>query len=223
MVPRALKRLFHQASIGDQSYRFLFRPGPPDEVVAFDCETTGLDPRRDDIVSIAAIRLRGNRILTSERFEAVIRPEARMRADAIKIHRLREADVEAGKRIQTIIPQFLHFIGGRPLVGYYVEFDVRMIDKYLLGLIGIELPNPLIEVSRLYYERKYGDAPPGTAIDLSFAAILRDLDLPVLDQHDAFNDALMTAMMYLRLRDLRQRGVRLPRGRSTTAPQTTIA
>jgi DNA polymerase III subunit epsilon len=223
MIPRAIKRLFHQASIGDQSYRFMFRPGPHDEVVAFDCETTGLDVRRDDIVTIAAIRIRGNRILTSERFEAVVRPEARMNVDAIKVHRLREMDVLAGNRIQTIIPQFLHFVGGRPLVGYYVDFDVRMVDKELLGLIGIELPNKLIEVSSLYYERKYGDAPPGTAIDLSFAAILRDLDLPVLDQHDAFNDALMTAMMYLRLRDLRERGVRIPRRREVERPQATIA
>jgi DNA polymerase-3 subunit epsilon len=201
----------------------MFQPGPPNEVVAFDCETTGLDVRRNDIITIAAVRIRDNRILTSERFEAVIRPEARMNVDAIKIHRLREMDVAAGDRIQLVIPQFLHFIGGRPLVGYYIDFDVRMVDKYLLGLKGFELPNKLIEVSKLYYERKYGDAPPGTTVDLSFAAILRDLDLPVLDQHDAFNDALTTAMMYLQLTDLRQRGVRIPRQRQTDRPQTTLA
>ena len=223
MVPRAIKRLFHQASIGDQSYRFMFKPGPPGEVVAFDCETTGLDVKRDDIITIAAVRIRGNRILTSERFEAVVRPEARMNIDAIKVHRLRQMDVAAGNRIQRIIPEFLHFVGGRPLVGYYVDFDVRMVDKDLLGLIGIELPNKLIEVSRLYYERKYGDAPPGTPVDLSFASILHDLDLPVLDQHDAFNDALMTAMMYVRLRDMRQRGVRIPRHRRMEQPQAMIA
>ncbi len=223
MVPRALKRLFHQATIGDQSYRFMFKPGPPGEVVSFDCETTGLDVRHNDIITIAAIRIRGDRILTSERFEAVVRPEARIGVDAIKIHRLREMDVAAGNRIQKVIPEFLHFIGGRPLVGYYVDFDVRMIDKELIGLKGIELPNKLIEVSKLYYERKYGDAPPGTTIDLSFASILRDLDLPVLDQHDAFNDALMTAMMYVQLRDMRQRGVRIPRQRQTERPQATIA
>ena len=49
------------------------------------------------------------------------------------------------------------------------------------------------------------------------------LDLPVLDQHDAFNDALTTAMMYLQLTDLRQRGVRIPRQRQTDRPQTTLA
>jgi len=66
VIPRALKRLFHQASIGDQSYRFMFRSGPADEVLAIDCETTGLNVRTDDIISIATIKIRGNRILTNQ-------------------------------------------------------------------------------------------------------------------------------------------------------------
>ncbi len=96
-----------------------------------------------------------------------------------------------------------------------------MLDKYVLGLIGTELPNPLIEVSRLYHERKYGDAPPGTVIDLSFAAIMRDLGIPELGQHDAFNDALMTAMMFVILRDLKRRGVRITRPKSRHQPDFT--
>jgi DNA polymerase-3 subunit epsilon len=223
MIPRAIKRLLYSATLNDPSYRFLFQPGPPDEVVVFDCETTGLHVRHDDIITIAAVRVRGNRILTSERFEAVVRPKAQMNIDAIKVHRLREMDVAEGNDVRAVIPKFLHFIGGRPLVGYYVDFDVRMMDKYVRSLIGIELPNKLIEVSRLYYDRKYGNAPPGTTVDLSFQAILGDLDLPRLDQHDAFNDALMTAMMYLRLRDLQERGVHIPRRRQVDRPQTTIA
>ena len=59
----------------------MFEPGPADEVVAIDCETTGLNVRTDDIITIAAIKIRGNRILTSERFEAAVRPDAGMRAE----------------------------------------------------------------------------------------------------------------------------------------------
>jgi DNA polymerase-3 subunit epsilon len=217
VIPRAIKRLFHQASIGDQSYRFMFERGPADEVVAIDCETTGLNVRTDDIITIAAIKIRGNRILTSERFEAVVRPEADMQPEAIKVHRLRQVDVAEGSLIWKALPSFLHFVGGRPLVGYYVDFDIAMLDKYILPFIEIELPNPRIEVSKLYYERKYGDAPPNTSIDLSFAAILRDLNIPPLPQHDAFNDALMTAMMYVVLRDLKERSVRIARARSNVA------
>ena len=159
--------------------------------------------RTDDIITIAAIKIRGNRILTSERFEATVRPDAGMRAEGIKVHRLRQADVAQSPFIRKVLPGLLHFIGGRPLVGYYVDFDIAMLDKYVLPYIEIELPNRRIEVSKLYYERKYGDAPANTVVDLSFASMLKDLGVPSLAQHDAFNDALMTAMMYVVLRDLR--------------------
>jgi len=216
MLLRAIKRLLHQATISDQSYRFMFKGGPADEVVAIDCETTGLKVRTDDVIAVAAIKIRGNRILASEHFEAVAHPDSDMRAEAIKVHRLRQSDVEQAPIIWKVIPRFLHFIGGRPLVGYYVDFDIAMLNKYILPLVGIELPNKRIEVSKLYYERKYGDAPPNTEIDLSFAAIQRDLGIPALAQHDAFNDALMTAMMFVELRDLAERGVRI--ARQKTAP-----
>ena len=119
----------------------MFRPGPADEVVAIDCETTGLNVRTDDIITIAAIKIRGNRILTSERFEATVRPDAGMRAEGIKLHRLRQADVAQSPFIRKVLPGLLHFIGGRPLVGYYVDFDIAMLDKYVLPYIEIELPN----------------------------------------------------------------------------------
>lgn len=211
MVGQALRRLFYQASIGDQSYRFLFRRPPSGEAVSIDCETTGLNIAKDDIITIAAVRIKGERILTSEAFEVVVRPEAKIAPDSMKIHQLREADVEQEKPIRKVLRDFLYFIGSRPLVGYYLEFDVKMLDKHILPFIQIGLPNRRIEVSELYYERKYGNAPPGTSVDLRFTSILKDLGLPNLGQHDALNDALMTAMMYLILRDMRNRGARIPR------------
>jgi DNA polymerase-3 subunit epsilon len=214
MLPNWIRRSFDLARIRDPAYRFLFEPGPADEAVSLDCETTGLNPRKDEIVAVAAVKIKGARILCSDRFEAKVRPLVKMNPDAIKVHGLRERDVATGRAMAEILPELLRFVGGRPLVGYYLEFDVAMLNRYLRRWLGIALPNPAIEVSRLYYECKYSDAPVGTQVDLSFAAILRDLDLPMLDQHDAYADALMTAMIYLTLRDLKARSVKIPRQRS---------
>jgi len=214
----ALWRLFWRASLADHAFNFLFQPGPAGEAVSLDCETTGLNPRVDDVVAVAAVRIRGNRILASERFEATVRPEARSSSASIKVHRLRDRDVEEAEPMRRVLPDLLRFIGGRPLVGYYIDFDVRMLDKYAFSLLQTKLPNPQIEVSSLYYERKYGNAPPGVSFDLSFAAILRDLGIPPLDQHDALNDAVMAAMIYLELRDRKARGVRIRRERAGQGP-----
>ena len=210
----ALKRQISRRLLRDPDYRFLFEPPPPGEAVSIDCETTGLRARDDDIVTIAAVRIRGNRILASECFEAMVRPKAKLKPDAIKVHGLREQDVAQGGTMEEALPRLLRFIGSRPLVGYYLEFDVAMLNKHVRRMLGIALPNQQIEVSGAYYERKYGDAPPGIEVDLRFMSILDDLGLPALDQHDAYSDALMTAMMYLALEDLKARDVRIPRRRA---------
>ncbi len=210
---RLLRNLFYWVSLGDHSYRFLFQPGPPDEVVVIDCETTGLNPRRDEVIAIAAIKIRGRRILTSEAYRVVVRSDKAPSSASIKVHQLRAKEVAEGRGMHEVLPELLRFIGGRPLIGYYIDFDVQMLDKYILPFIQAKLPNRRIEVSEIYYALKYRNAPPGTVHDLRFAAILSDLGLPSLEQHDAFNDALMTAMMYVQLQDMQQRGARIHRAR----------
>lgn len=197
--------------LADQRYAFLFQPDTSGELVSLDCETTGFNALADDVISIAAVKIRGRRILASAAFRAVIRPGAPMEASAIKVHQLREQDVARGRTVREVLPEFLHFIGSRPLVGYWIAFDVKMLNKYLFSLLNIHLPNRQIDVSKLYYDRKYGSAPPGTRIDLRYAAILADLKLRPRAQHDAFEDALGAAESYLILEDMRERGVRLPR------------
>jgi DNA polymerase-3 subunit epsilon len=213
-VKRWLRNLFYRATLADHTYRFLFEPGPADEVLVLDCETTGLNPRIDEVIAVAAIVIRGNRIVTSEAYKALIRADRVPTSESIKVHRLRARDVAGGRPVHEVLPELLRFIGGRPIVGYYVDFDVRMLDKYVLRYIEAKLPNRRIEVSEIYYALKYGGAPPGTVLDLRFQSILADLGIPSLEQHDAFNDALMTAMMYVQLRDMRERGARIGRKRA---------
>lgn len=197
--------------LADRNYAFLFQPDKSGEIVSLDCETTGFNPMADDVISIAAVKIRGTRILASQAFRALIRPGAPMEASAIKVHQLREQDVARGRTMREVLPDFLRFVGSRPLVGYWIAFDVRMLNKYLFSLLNVHLPNRRIDVSKLYYDRKFGSAPPGTRIDLRYATILADLGLPSRAQHDAFEDALGAAESYLVLEDMRERGVRLPR------------
>ena len=217
-ILRRLRSSLDTLLLADTRYAFLFNPDQSGEVVSLDCETSGFDILADDIISIAAIKIRGSRILTSQTFRALLRPGVPMDASAIKVHQLREADVAKGQTIRAIMPALLDFIGSRPLVGYWISFDVRMLNKYLFGLLNIHLPNRLIDVSELYYERKYGDAPPGTEINLRYASIASDLGLPLLPQHDAFSDALGAAQMYVVLRDMQRRGARIGRRRDAPRP-----
>ncbi|MDD3344363.1 MAG: 3'-5' exonuclease [Sulfurospirillaceae bacterium] len=182
-------------------YAFLFDEALLDEFVVFDTETTGLNPKVDEILSIGAVKIKGNKIITSEKFEIFLKPSKDIKEESIKIHQIRNIDLQNAREPNDAIMQFLEFIGPRTLVGYYLEFDVKMINKYLKPLLGITLPNKQIEVSGIYHDKKIKFIPDGT-IDLRFDVIMKDLGLATFGKHDAINDAIMTAMMYVKLQNI---------------------
>ena len=205
MVWQRLQRAWHRHHLRDPAYAHLFDPPPPDEWVSIDCETTGLDRERDHIVSVGAVRVVGQRVLTSQRLELLVRPDAHrspMNADAVRIHQLRESDLaERGLPPEEVARQVLAFVGPRPLVGYYLEFDVAMLNRLVRPLLGIPLPQPQIEVSGLYYDLKY-QQNPDAHIDLRLASMMNDLGLPPRHAHNPVNDAIMAALAFIKLRRL---------------------
>ena len=97
----ALKRQWLLYHLGDQRLRYLYDKPPADEWVSVDCETTGLNPRKDDIIAIGAVRIVGNRVMTSEALQLLVKPSRAISADAVKVHGLRERDVAQGWTLTT--------------------------------------------------------------------------------------------------------------------------
>ncbi len=198
---RNIKNYFNKKNLNDEKYSFLFDKPLADEYICFDCETTGLNPEIDDIVSIGAVLIKDNIIVSSKRFVRYVKPKScNLSENSIKVHHIRECDLEDALDIEDVVLEFIDFIGNRTLVGYFLDFDIRMVNKYIKPKIGINLPNKTIEVSAVYHDFKIELIPQGF-IDLRFNTILEELDIPSFGVHDSFNDALMTAMIFLKLKN----------------------
>jgi DNA polymerase-3 subunit epsilon len=195
----ALARAWYRRRLKDPAFAHLLEPYAGDELVSIDCETTGLDVRRDQILSVGAIKVKGDAILTSQRLDFLVRPKDPVSERTILIHHIRPVDLRDAVPVEDAIALVLEFVGPRPLIGYFLEFDVAMLNKHVRPRLGIPLPNRQIEVSRLYYDWRARQLPAGANVDLRFETIRERLDLPRRAAHDAFNDALLAAMMYLRL------------------------
>lgn len=202
-----LRRWWLRYHMGLPEFAFILDPAPANEWVSFDCETTGLQVGKDEIISIGAVRIAGDRIIASERLHVLVRPEKGVSAKSIVIHHLRAQDVAKGVTPEEAIKRLLHFIGSRPLVGYYLEFDVAMVNQVLFPMLGFGLPQPQIEVSALYHSHKMRHLQmhlrqTSPEVDLRLASMMKDLDLPMLPAHDPVNDAVMAAMAFIKLRHL---------------------
>lgn len=194
-------RNWNKRKLKDDKYLYLFDEPIEHEYVCLDCETTGLSPKKDEILSIGAVLIKENKVLMRKTLNIFVKPSKNVTAESIKIHHIRPIDLENAVEPEVAIKELLDFIGSRPIVGYYINFDIAMISKYTKKFIGIKLPNEAIEVSSMYYKTRKKTSEY-EFIDLKFDTILKELDIPELGKHDALNDAIMTSMMFLKLRHI---------------------
>lgn len=193
-----LKNHLHQKKLTNQEYSYLFDTYEGDELVCFNCQTTGYNLDKDEIISIGAVVIKNNKILTSTKFERFVENNAT--TSVLENSHIREFNESTTKPIKNVIEDFLAFVANRPIVGYYLDFDMNMVNRYVKELIGTTLPNKQIEVSSLYYDIMLKNANK-TNVDLKFNSIMEELHLPLIGANNALNDATMAAMIYLKLKE----------------------
>ncbi|PKF50157.1 3'-5' exonuclease [Enterovibrio nigricans] len=194
-----LSRYWYRYKYRQTSYAPLFNKPSDDELVALDCETTSLDPDKAELVSIAAIKIRGNTLVTSEPLLLSLRAPTSLNAQSIKVHGIRHQDLVNGIEEKDAMLRLIDYIGNRPIVGYYIHYDKTVLSRYTKRLLGFKLPNAEIEVSNMYRKR-LEQALPNAYYDLSMEAIGHHLDLPLSGRHDALQDAISAALIYVRLK-----------------------
>lgn len=177
----------------------LFAAPPKDEWVSLDLETTGLDPRTDAILSLAAVPVRDGRVRLAERFETLVHPGRAFDIQSIRHHRLTPADVADAPQLREILPGFLRWLGPRCLLGHHLAFDVAMLDRPMRVVLGFPLPNRRAELGQAWLDhRRLAD--PHAQVDLSLDAIAGALGVPVIARHTALGDASTVALCWLALR-----------------------
>jgi DNA polymerase-3 subunit epsilon len=198
-VFRAFRAVLDRRRHKDGDWKELFEPYTGEEVVSLDCETSGLDPRKDAIISVGAVRVEGCRILTSDALDIKLAPPETMNPESVTVHRLRKLDLEGGLQVDEAMQRVLEFVRNRPILGYHVAFDAAMIDQHIRKLCGFRLPNRRIELADVYL-KKCGRPDSGLEADLRLETIAARLGMPVpKGRHTALMDAVFTAALYVRL------------------------
>ena len=103
------------------------RDGPANAAfIFFDLETTGLNPRGDRIIEIAALRVAaGGRI--TERFHRLIRIDRPVPPFITSITGITDDMLQDQEPIETTLPRFIDFVEDLPLVAYNVSFDMGFL------------------------------------------------------------------------------------------------
>ena len=183
---------------GGGEWAGLLQAPPADEWVSLDLETTGMDPAKDHILSLAAVPVRDCRVCVSERFERRVHTARAFGIESIRHHRITPDEASGGEQVTQVVREFLHWLGSRRLLGYYLGFDLDMLAPHVRVATGFALPNATLdlgdEVARLQ-RRQRPDAP----VNLDVAHIAGRLGVPMVARHTALGDAVTVGLCWLAL------------------------
>jgi len=163
---------------------------------AIDLETTGLDFKTDEIISIGAVQVQSARIITEENYYREVRPEQDPSSTSIRIHGIRGVDLADAAPIATVMPEIANLLRGRVVLAHAAWVENAFLKERLENL-DLDFSKRLIDTASLARACEVVEDDIDHEPSLEFLA--RALKLPVYSPHHALGDALTTAIIFLAL------------------------
>lgn len=172
------------------------------DFVVIDTELTGLNPNKDEIVAIGAVRIRNQRIVSDETFYALVKPRERLQSRSTLVHRITPQELLLAEPLEEVLPRFLEFCGTAFVVGHYVRMDLDFINRATENQMGGVLKTPYLCTLRL--AMAYNEAIHGHYYDhynvqgaYNLASLSKEFNLPLFPDHNALHDAFQAAYLFL--------------------------
>lgn len=181
--------------------------------VVLDCETTGLDPRRDRIVSIGAVSVIDGDITLDDTFEVLLR--VLHNTAATLVHGITRDETRQGVGEEQALVQLLHYLEDGVIVGHHIGHDLAMLNAALDRHQAFPLLNRHIDTGGLALLLEADGAMIGESPldDLSLDGFCKRFNITPYDRHTAPGDAFLTAQIFQRLLRLARRAGRGTLGR----------
>jgi DNA polymerase-3 subunit epsilon len=172
--------------------------------VVVDCESSGLDPRSDRLLSVGAVTVEGGRVAVGAGFSVVLRQEASSEPANIVIHGISGGEQMSGTECADALQQFARYAADAPLVAFHAPFDQALLKRAFRGA-GLKLANRWLDLAALAPALYPAEARRCKALDDWLT--LFGIDNPI--RHDALSDAYATALLFQVLLDrARSQGAR---------------
>ncbi len=155
-------------------------------IVALDIETTGLDPQKDAVIEIGAVRFDGRRI--EGEWSTLVHPGRPIPPFITRLTGITDQMVIQAPPLKAVLPNLAAFAGDAPILGHNIGFDLSFLQRH-----NILRHNEIIDT----YELAAVLIPNAGRYNLG--ALAQQLGVPLPATHRALDDARVTRLVFLRL------------------------
>jgi DNA polymerase III subunit epsilon len=161
--------------------------------VILNTETTGLNPKKDVILSFGAIGVIDDIIRIGDNFEVVILQYKYLHDNGLSNEFLIESKLTKLAEPQAI-QALVDYIGNAVLVGHRIHFDIEMINDVLEKMECGKLKNEALDVEIMH--QKLLDVAKSFTLD----DLIKHYKLPQSERNSASDDAYSIALLFLKLK-----------------------
>ena len=176
-----------------------FRRAPLAEArwIVIDCETSGLDPKRDRLLSVGAVSVRGRRLALAEAYGAVIAQAQPSAPENIVIHGIGGEAQRSGRAAGEVLRELGAFTAGGIPVAFHAPFDAEILRRACKSADAPALPRRWLDLAQLAPALFAGRQPGRGELDDWLARF----GIAPQARHDALGDAFAAAQLLLALLD----------------------
>jgi DNA polymerase-3 subunit epsilon len=169
------------------------------QFAVLDFETTGLDVQTDHLVSLGMVKINSLGIALDTAWYEIIKTKREMAQQTTIIHEITDDMVGQGMDINNVIAQLLAELAGHVLVAHHARLELGFLKMLCNNLYGADFIIPVIDTQLLakrLLQRSQDFLKEGS---LRLFNLRERYHLPVYKAHNALNDALATAELFLAL------------------------
>lgn len=184
------------------AFESTWAPEAPSDGIRFvvlDCETTGLDARKDRLISIGAVAVRSGDIVLEDSFEALLKIDYNL--SAVTVHGITRDESRGGLDEGEALRDFIDYLGDGVIVGHHILHDVTSLNVALERNFELTLENRWLDTMdlALHLEQAGAFGAEKAFEGFSLDALCSFFEVTPHDRHTATGDALLTAVVFLKL------------------------
>lgn len=171
---------------------------------ALDLEMGGLDPRKDPIIAVGMVPVRGGIVRLGEAYRTLVRPGegGAIDPESVRAHQLLWGEVQGAPPPLEVLPEIARRLRDAVLIVHHKAIDVTFL-RHGFQAVGLRWPDPrVVDTARLLVKIGKMSQPdlPYDMQPLNLGRARRAYGLPEYQAHDALTDAVATAELFLVLR-----------------------
>ena len=161
--------------------------------VVIDCEMTGLDGEKDQLVEIGWVCIEGGAIRYGTRVNHRVYSQQQM-GDSAKIHGILNAEIAGSKTASAPLLHLVRELEGAIAVFHHAVLDVKFLQRAAKQFLGEQLLFPVVDTMQIEQMRQRRS---NQHYPLQLTALMQRYGLPISGAHNACSDAMMTAQLFL--------------------------